>query len=271
MQLTKFFDLKKAITRIGVDKFEQNILNRVSLGTLEANEETTILGDYGVYYLEKGILVKVLVHITGKDKRWIEKKEKAIEAFNSKRYDEEDFIKALHKYHFTKCTTLNTMFAGGKGHKYFMSQATDGYFNYNITAENSVVYQSKEQKLNVCKNCLKVLTELTNNEYQAREFTIKNIFDTNIIKLSNVEFDLDCKSVPNIYSNDWGLISNKAKEAVNWTCESCEKKPKNRRDLHCHHIDSSRNNNLVSNLRVLCASCHSDEHSHMKKQNINYE
>ena len=271
MQLTKFSDLKIEISRIGVNKFEQNLLNKVNLGTLEANKETTILGEYGVYHLDKGTLIKVLVHITSMDKRWLKKKENAIVAFNSKKYNAEDFIKALHRYHFTKCTTLDSMFSSGKGHKYFMSQATDGYFNYNIINENSVVYQNKKQKLNVCKNCLKVLTRLTHNQYYTNDFKIKDIFDTTVIKLAQYEFDLDCESVPNIYAKDWKLISKKAKEQVNWICENCGKKPINRQYLHCHHIDSNRSNNIISNLKVLCVVCHADEHSHMKKQNINYE
>ena len=271
MQLTKFLDLKAEISRIGINRFEQDLLKKVELGILEADEEKTILGKYGIYYLDKGVLIRVLAHITGKEKKWLKRKKGAIEAYNSHKYNSPDFINTLHRYHFTKCTTLNSMFSNGKGDKYFMSRKIDGSFNYNITNDNSVIFHSKKQKLYACKNCIKILEEATNNKYYTNDFKIKDIFDANIIKLDVNEFKPDCESVPNVYTKDWYKISTKAKDQVNWICENCGKKPIKKQELHCHHIDSNRGNNVISNLKVLCHRCHADEHSHMKKLSINYE
>jgi hypothetical protein len=75
---------------------------------------------------------------------------------------------------------------------------------------------------------------------------------------------LDCNSVPNIYARDWGDISKRAKEQAGWVCEKCKSKPA-KYDLHCHHVDSDKANNRVSNLQVLCRSCHEAEHPHMQE------
>lgn len=39
-------------------------------------------------------------------------------------------------------------------------------------------------------------------------------------------------------------------------CSKCNSK----RNIHVHHIDENRKNNELSNLQVLCASCHMKKH-----------
>lgn len=259
---SNFSKLKVEIVSIGVDQFEKALLEKVSRGVLEANEENTILGEFGIYYLEKGRLVKVLAHITGSDYKWLS--DQAAEDFDSRRYNSFSFIKDIRKYHFTKCTTLKNMFAGNKGNRYFMSQKIDGTFSYNITRENAVIYESNEQTLNVCQNCLAVLKSITHKTYSPESFKPDDVFNETVSKLRASEFDLDCLSVPNIYARDWGDISRRAKEHAGWTCKKCGIKPA-KYDLHCHHIDSNKANNRVSNLQVLCRSCHVKEHPHMQE------
>lgn len=258
-----FSKLKAEIVSIGVDQFEKALLEKVSRGVLEANEESTILGEFGIYYLEKGRLVKVLAHITGIEFKWLSKDLQAVEDFELGKYDSFGFVKKLHKYHFTKCTTLESMFSNNRGNRYFMSQKIDGTFSYNITRENTVIYESNKQTLNVCRNCLAVLKSITHKNYSPESFKPDDVFNETVSKLSASEFDLDCFSVPNIYARDWSSISRRAKEHAGWTCEKCNSKPA-RYDLHCHHIDSNKANNKVSNLQVLCRSCHEKEHPHMQ-------
>ena len=261
---SNFEKLKAEIISIGVDDFEKVLLEKVSRGILEANEENVILGEFGIYYLEKGRLVKVLAHITGKDYDWLDFQ--AAKDFESGQYDSFSFIGNLHKYHFTKCSTLDNMFGRGKRNKYFMSQKTDGTFSYNITRDNKVVYRSDSQKLSVCKNCLSVLSDITGKKppNDVSDFKPDDVFNESVSKLNASKFNLDCDSVPNIYARDWGDISKRAKENAGWVCEKCNVKP-TRYDLHCHHIDSDKANNRVSNLMVLCRSCHEAEHPHMQE------
>lgn len=263
---SNFSKLKAEIVSIGVDEFEKALLEKASRGILEASEENTILGDFGIYYLEKGRLIKVLAHITGMDYKWLTKDFQAMNDFELGKYDSFSFIKKLHKYHFTKCITLESMFANNRGNKYFMSQKIDGTFSYNITRDNKVVYKSDSQKLSVCKNCLSVLSDITGKEFSedVSNFKPDDVFNESVSKLNASEFNLDCASAPNIYARDWGDISKRAKENVGWVCEKCNVKP-TRYDLHCHHIDSDKANNRVSNLMVLCRSCHEAEHPHMQE------
>lgn len=258
---SNFSKLKAEVIRVGIDSFEKALLEKVSRGVLEASEENTILGEFGIYYLEKGRLVKVLAHITGTDYKWLNSQ--AAEDFDLGRYNSLNFIKKIHKYHFTKCTTLESMFANNKGNKYFMSQKIDGTFAYNITKDNKVVYESSRQILNICKNCLSVLKDVTHKNYSPESFKPDDVFNEAVSELSASEFDLDCNSVPNIYARDWADISRRAKEQASWMCERCSVKPA-RHNLHCHHVDSDKANNKVSNLQVLCRSCHEAEHPHMQ-------
>lgn len=272
MRFTDFSELQNAIRLIGIDKFEAKLLEKLKLGELEGdtqNLENIILGEYGIYYLKQGKLGKVILHITDIDKMWIEKKDMtALNALNNKKYDALEFIKALHKYHFTKCKTLEKMFNKGRKNRYYLAQRTDGTFSYNVIEDNEVIYDSKRQKLNVCKNCLSVLMELTKKQYDVQNFKPTDVFNTNMVKLSETGIDLECNAVPNIYSNDWNKIAKKAKQQVNWKCEQCDINfTQDKGYLHCHHIDANRANNLLTNLKVLCIKCHAEQpnHEHLKK------
>ena len=266
MQFTDFSTLQNAIRRLGIDKFEAELLEKLQLGELEGNTqnpENLILGKYGIYHLEKGILAKVILHIADIETRWLEKKYTAWEAFNAKRYDVQTFIKGLHKYHFTKCTTLNTMFESDRENRYYMAQRMNGKFSYSIIKENKVIYKNKNQKLNVCKNCLTVLEELAKEEYSVQDFKPIYVFDTNVPPPSNGGFDLECNAVPNIYAKDWQEIAQKAKKQVDYKCEKCGVDLKqDKQYLHCHHIDANRANNLSSNLQVLCIKHHAEQPGH---------
>ena len=266
MQFTDFSTLQNAIRRLGIDKFEAELLKKLQLGELEGNTQNTenlILGEYGIYHLEKGVLAKVILHITDIKTRWLEKKCMAWEAFKAKKYDTTEFIEALHKYHFTKCTTLDTMFNNDRRNRYYMAQRIDGTFSYSFIKENKVIYENKNQKLNVCRNCLTVLAELANKRYSVQGFKPIYVFDTNVVPPSNGGFDLECDAVPNIYAKDWQKIAQKAKEQVDYKCEKCGVDLKqDKQYLHCHHIDANRANNLSSNLQVLCIKHHAEQHQH---------
>jgi len=53
----------------------------------------------------------------------------------------------------------------------------------------------------------------------------------------------------------------KAKANFKWICMVCGKEKTNHSfDLIVHHIDRNKFNNHLSNLKVLCQSCHAKEH-----------
>lgn len=267
MEFTDFAKLQFSIKRMGIDTFERDLLEKLELGTLEGdtkNTENIILGELGIYHLEKGVLAKVILHITDIGKMWIEKKPTAIEHFNQKNYHHPEFIKALHKYHFTKCTTLNDMFRNNRKKRYYKAQRTDGKFKYAVIDNNQTVYESGEQELYVCQYCLGVLRNLTEENYAVENFKPNDVFDTNMNPptIPNT-FDLECNAVPNIYQADWREIATQAKRQANWKCEKCGGDfEENRKFLHCHHVDSMRTNNRSSNLKVLCIRCHANEPNH---------
>ncbi len=84
-----------------------------------------------------------------------------------------------------------------------------------------------------------------------------------------------------LYGTEWSAISKAAREAANWACQECHTVTEPR-DLHVHHIKTinsfiragaawvkehlchgvktKRPYHTETNLRVLCRSCHGDEH-----------
>lgn len=60
-----------------------------------------------------------------------------------------------------------------------------------------------------------------------------------------------------------GYWTKKAKEIIlihniPWICQTCG----TIKNLRVHHIDNNRTNKPISNLRILCASCHRKNHGH---------
>ena len=275
MEFTDFTELQNAVRRIGIEKFEAELLEKLELGKLEGDTENTehlVLGKYGLYHLEKGVLTKVILHITDKDILWIQRTPAAAAALEIRDFESPDFIQKLHKYHFTNCDTLKRMFAAGRKKRYYKAQRMDGTFCYSLLNGNVVDHNFDQQRLNVCKQCLGVLSGITQQQLTINNFTPEKIFYADLIKnqsnfLLGSDFLLECDAVPNIYSRDWNKISKKAKEQANWKCETCgENLTTDRQYLHCHHVDGQRSNNLKTNLKVLCIKCHADEphHAHMR-------
>lgn len=266
MKFTNFSNLKDAIKRIGIIDFEVELLIRLQHGDLEGNTEDTeniIVGKFGIYRLENSFLSKVLLHITSIDKRWIEQNKQASAALNQKKYDSRELIRALHKYHFTKCTTIDTMFSVGRKKRYHLARKIDGTFKYHVVDGGIPFYTRKNQKLNVCRYCLGVLEGLTGKSYSVDDFDMNDIFDTNVVKLNPSEHDWACNAVPNIYVKDWKMIADKQKWHSGWKCEKCKVNlASDQKYLHCHHADTDLGNNVIANLEVLCIKCHADQPNH---------
>ena len=132
--------------------------------------------------------------------------------------------------------------------------------------ENQI--HEREEKLDVCKNCL---SQLNYNDYRKNRHSAFKTFDLNEffvrfacspIKVTPLETD---RTAPlNVYPNDWNARSTAFKEAANWICKKCKKDFSGNKSkfLHSHHKDGNTFDNRPSNIEVLCILCHSKEHYH---------
>ncbi|QQF52439.1 HNH endonuclease [Campylobacter fetus subsp. venerealis] len=170
----------------------------------------------------------------------------------------------LPKYHVVACKTYKDMISKGRQHRYKVASRDDGKFTI-VKIGNNRVEQTSQENLDVCKNCLSVI------EYKIskNKFTLKRFFDIFPKDAFGDGHSSDNDSVRNLYPDKWNEISKKMKEKANYRCQQCGKNCKNDiANLHTHHINGDKSNCNPSNLKVLCAKCHSEQpyHEHMKKR-----
>ena len=182
---------------------------------------------------------------------------------------------SLPKYHLTFCKTLDTMTQSKRFGRYVIANREDGVFIVNYVGQSNKT--GIEKKLSICQNCLTCLSwenfntsmASTLKKEKVNQFSLTAFFKLYPKDLiSNLPTYTSDTAPLNDYSEDWGLISEKTKKERGYKCESCrlELNGTNKRFLHVHHIDGQKNNNLPTNLEILCTGCHAEEpmHSHMK-------
>ena len=241
MMFTKFEKLRFEIDRFNVSPVIANLEKRLRGKGIpvEENIEQIVVGDYGIYYLDpSGVLTKVIIHIVDKEinSRYAIaiKQHVKNEEFNSP-----DLIKDLHKYHLVKCTTIERAEnEGWRKEKYRMSRKQDGGFHYRFVEDNSVVVERDNQRLYVCKNCLRVINPLIDEAYTPTDFDLGHFLssDLNIVDHLPREGDYSDMCAPNIYQKDWPGISKKYRTLINYQCESPD----------CLHLTSP----LVSTINI---------------------
>ena len=175
-------------------------------------------------------------------------------------------ISSLYKYHIYKCTTISNMFNSGRKHRYKINNRDDGTFHYTFTDSNGLVLKTDEnQKLNICKNCLKKFLQIQfASDNDVNRFKLENFHKQNHsffenIDVSNMEKGEYAKA--NVYSKLWDQISKQIKTHRNYCCEKCGYIPKTdyeKRFIHTHHKNGDKQNNGEDNLQVLCIKCHSE-------------
>jgi hypothetical protein len=175
---------------------------------------------------------------------------------------------SLPKFHISHCSTLEDMIRQGRFKRYVVSTRTDGIFNFNLIQSNENQVYNREEKLDVCKNCLKYLNY---NDYSSDRYKAFETFDLNEffarfacspIKTTPLETD---KTAPlSVYPDDWNARSIAFKNAANWICHRCKKDFSGGKSkfLHSHHKDGNTFDNRPSNIEVLCIFCHSKEPYH---------
>jgi len=177
----------------------------------------------------------------------------------------------LYKYHITKCSTLTQMFANNRKHRYKTNSRTDGRFFFQFSDQRGqIIAKNSNQRLNVCKNCLKKIG-YKGSDKDVKEFNLETInkqyemwTDQNTKELQKGE-----NAEPNVYKKDWTTVSNRVKEESNYRCNEYGWSVKNesqKRYIHTHHINGDKTDNRPQNLKVLCIKCHSKQpkHGHMK-------
>ena len=186
----------------------------------------------------------------------------------------------LYKYHIYKCTTISNMFNSGRKHRYKINSRDDGTFYYTFTDYNGYVLKTVEnQKLNICKNCLKKFlyknyvsdSDVANFNLKDFHKQNKNFFDFDTSSMEKGEY-----AKANVYSRKWTEISNQIKSKRDYSCEECGWRPKNsyeKRFIHTHHQNGDKTNNRDDNLKVLCIKCHSNVDIYHKriKSSSNYK
>ena len=126
-------------------------------------------------------------------------------------FDADEVVKDLHKYHVANCTTLlQAEKAGWRKYRYKMSRRKDGEFFYRLLNANDIFHSLDNQRLNVCKNCLKAINEVSENVFTVNNFNIEEFFKQEInVEKAPGDVEYGCDSAPNIYSGDWRKVSER--------------------------------------------------------------
>jgi hypothetical protein len=273
IKFTKFDEFLSVVKNFTKEDLIKAKLNLQKYGLDITSLDELIIDDNGVLFtlLPDGTLKRVNLYIA----------EEIIGRWNTE-------FKPSYKYHIFKCSTIQNMFNGGRKHRYKINTRTDGtfYFRY-IDQYGHIIKEVENEKIDICKNCLKKYFHLINKNYypSKADIYIKEFNLEEFDKRFDLYFDLDdykdlkagdSNFRPNVYEKSWDLISKKMKELKNYTCEKCGFQARNnyeKKFIHTHHIDGDKTNNSPNNLKVLCVKCHAnidDFHSQLKS-NPNYK
>jgi len=256
MKFTKFETLWEAVNGYEIDKIARTETKIFLNSGLDTDlSDIFYLDDGLITILKDGSVRKTIVYIS-EVKRW---------ALDSYGYP---------KFHIFNCRTLVQMRNGGKGERYKKTLRDDGTFLMVVSGERSS--DARYVPLEICGNCLYQYNAKFNRRYTKPMFNIKEYIKQPKIEhhqeLNPVFFKEDLETVPQFYAKNWNQISDELKKIKNYSCQKCGiKLEEAKKYLHTHHVDSNPSNNIVSNLKVLCIECHSNEFNHAHiKQNINY-
>jgi 5-methylcytosine-specific restriction endonuclease McrA len=262
MKLTKFEELWSAVNNYELDRIAQTeikIFNNIGLET--DLSDIFQLDDGLVTVLKDGTVRKTIVYIS-EVKRWI------IDEYNN-----------YPKYHIFNCATLVQMKNQGRSYRYKKTLRSDGKFLMIISGEKNKS-ETNFIKLEICGNCLnkynsKFARNYTKQTFNIKEYIKQPLSENSFSSLNYIRFENDLETVPSFYAKNWNQISSELKKMKNYTCQACGiNLKKAKKYLHTHHIDGNpSNNDVISNLKVLCMECHSNEfnHGHIKNSPYYYE
>jgi len=258
MKFTKFQELWSVVNEFKLDrisKTEVKIFYELGLDT-DLSDIFTLDNDSLITVLVDGRVIKTIVYISEVSENYIEKW-------------------SFPKFHIFNCKTLIRMKEEGRLYRYKKTLRSDGKF-FMLVSNSYGNSKQVFEELEICGNCLNLYNKAYNKNYSKRTFLIENFIKEPIIStdsLDSFEFKDDFETLPRFYTKSWKEISLKLKKEKNYTCEKCGiNLRKASKYLHTHHSDANPLNNMISNLKVLCIECHSNEfnHSHIK-ESLDYQ
>ena len=178
----------------------------------------------------------------------------------------------LCKFHVADCRTLlEKRQKQTYDERYVVATRSDGMFIVNFCGGYyGDEARGVECRLYVCKNCLTRLdykSYRSEGQYEKNKirnaFELGQFFEKYASGITRVPKETDTSALINGYTQNWGLISRRYREKMDWTCESCHTNLRNRRNLlDVHHINGQPNDNSDKNLRALCVGCHAEQSQH---------
>jgi len=233
-------------------KLNWNSVTPFDLETLN-NSGLEIEGFKGIHFLADGTIsyknTRVLLHLS----EWRPGQE----------------LDSSFSFHFSKCRTVKEMQRLGRSKRYIISTRTDGIFKYKLIQEDNSE-KLKEDRLNVCKNCLSQLnyhnygynvSSLDQKRKASKAFRLNEFF----IRFSCSPANNTLRITKPIFNEDWDRKHLDHLIRSHWKCYSCNSDFSNRMHkmfLHTHHKDGNPYNNESSNIEVLCNKCHTAKPNH---------
>jgi len=176
----------------------------------------------------------------------------------------------FRKWHVTECQALAHMRSEGRFGRYVFTTRADGKFLVKVRdrSTRSIEYEN-EYELDVCRYCLGELGWKRYSTGMSEAAKVRAVSEfTPAIYFANYGPSrvgalprYDERTAPvQVYSADHRKIREKYLSEVGWVCEGegCGQSfYEARQELHLHHVDHDTGNNIHSNLKALCRSCHS--------------
>ena len=177
----------------------------------------------------------------------------------------------LPRLHLVNCSKLREMREAGRINRYVATSETHGVYDLLGGSGKNPLQRS----LMVCQACLTSIRRENPNAPSnfglfkpSNEIDLKGWFSLSpgAIPHANL-FSTPTLVSSGGYTPDWSRISQEKRTLAGWKCSGCKVDLINRKDLlDTHHVDGNPQNNMSSNLVVLCKVCHSNQpmHQHMR-------